>query len=268
MDFYVISPTAHLELMNQGDRFFCLAQLYTQQQNEDYRNFFKQKVKEGAWVTLDNGAGDHNIVTPRALLAAMIDLEPSEIIPPDFLFKGAKTIRSLESFIYAAKSYRRIMKNDSIQFLGCPQGKDVNEWMFVYKYMLEHPDVSTIGLSKIAVPKAFLNADNDQSIAQGRQFCIDILFGKNLLNEEKPIHFLGMGDPREFQYYKQFPSKLFRSTDSCNTVWSAMNNIVFEEGNFQRVPTPKDYFDKKIDSEDTYRKVLSNIEWFRNELTK
>ena len=46
MDFYVIPPNNHLELMKLGDRYFCLSQIYLR--NEEYRNFFKARVAEGA----------------------------------------------------------------------------------------------------------------------------------------------------------------------------------------------------------------------------
>lgn len=259
MDFYVISPVSELNLMHHGDRYFCLAQLY--KKHSHYRDFFKEQVRLGRWVTLDNGAGDHDIVTPHELFEIMLDLQPSEVIPPDFLFNGIKTIRELELFYTAMKLSADADKIENVQILACPQGRNKDEWMFVYEYMLQHPGVTTIGLSKIAVPKAFKDVIGDKMIKEARQQCIYELGEANLL--KKPLHFLGMGDPTEFMSYRQLP--IARSTDSCNTIWSGMCQIEFNKGNFERIPTPKDYFDRGMTGSDIKR-AEENIIWFRKML--
>lgn len=254
MDFYAIPPNAHLEMMNEGDRFFCLAQQYIKDSN--YREFFKNKVFQGSWVTLDNGAGDHDLITEDVLLSVVRDLRPCEVIPPDVLFDGISTIRNLESFIH------RMIEAELIYYIdifGCPQGRNFNEWLFVYEYMLKHPKVSTIGLSKIAVPKAVFNVTGDKLIKEARWYMYDHLKSNDLI--QKPIHLLGMGDPTEMPYYKNDP--LIRSTDSCNSIWSAMNKFDWKEGNFTRIKTPQDYFDRTL-SEDEEALAYKNIFWFQD----
>lgn len=240
--------------MNEGNRYFCLSQLYLK--HPKYREFFKQKVKDGYWVTLDNGAGDHNIVTAKDLIHIMVDLHPSEIIPPDYLFDGISTIRALEEFIH--NDNRSCMAGKKIEILACPQGKTEADWLFTYKYFLYHPEVNTIGFSKIAVPFAFFNASGDTMIKEARNYAYQTLKAKGLI--QKPIHLLGMGDPREMELYLKDP--LMRSTDSCNTIWSAMNGICFADGNFDRVPTPKDYFDREVEP---FAEIYAreNISWFK-----
>lgn len=257
MDIYVIPPVSKLSLMNEGDRFFCLCQLYLK--HPKYREFFKQKVKDGAWVTLDNGAGDHDIVSERDLYKIMADLHPSEVIPPDFLFDGITTIRTFERFVRQVIDYNHVTSKQAIEIFACPQGKTESDWLFVYRYFLDNPMVNTIGFSKIAVPFAFFNATGDTQIKEARNYAYQLLKGKNLIR--KPIHLLGMGDPREMELYLKDP--LIRSTDSCNTVWSAMNGISFFDGNFDRVPTPKDYFDRTLTDFDE-NLALNNIKWFKD----
>ena len=255
MDCYIIPPLAYPELMDlgKGNRYFCLAQLYKKDAN--YRQFFKQKMDDGAWVTLDNGAGDHDLVTAEDLLSITLDLCPSEVIPPDVLFNGISTIRNFELFTRAIKSH---YGKRAPQFLACPQGRTKDEWLFVYEYFLLHPDATTIGLSKIAVPKAFLDVTGDKAIGESRNLCYDTLKAKGLL--AKPLHLLGMGSPNEMLYYKG--SEFIRSTDSCNSVWSAMNGIDWSGGNYERIPTPKEYFDLTM----TYGAVKvaeRNVAWFK-----
>lgn len=259
MDFYVIPPLSNLELMDQGDRYFCLTQLYKRDPN--YREFFRQRVADGKWVTLDNGAGDHDLVSERDVIMAAVDLCPSEVIPPDVLFDGVQTILNLESFIYALRGQFRIAAAKMPEIFAVPQGNNLSEWLFVYEYMLRHPQVDTIGLSKITVPKILFDAAPDQSIKEARHMMFDTLKSKEFI--KKPIHLLGMGDPREFAYYKNEP--LMRSTDSCNSVWSAMNDILFENDCSKRIPTPKDYFDREMSRGDLMFAEF-NIEWMKKNL--
>lgn len=236
MDFYVIPPIAHLELMKKGNRIFGLAQLYIE--HEHYRNFLKQCKKEGYFITMDNGAGDHALVTEDILIEVVRDLMPNEVIAPDILFDKHQTIKNLISFV------KRIQKEglDEVEIFGCPQGATKEDWLECYEYMLNHESIKTIGLSKIAVPFAFKGAKDDQLIMESRHECYDYLVKNNLL--KKPIHCLGAGSPLEFSYYRDNP--LMRSTDSCFSIWSAMCGISWKEGNFSRIKTPHDYFDRII----------------------
>ena len=54
-------------------------------------------------------------------------------------------------------------------------------------------------INSIAVPYAFNGAKNDTKIAESRHMAIEVLHRLGWIR--KPIHFLGMGDPREFDYY-------------------------------------------------------------------
>lgn len=258
MDFCIIPPTNYLDLANKGQRYFCLAQLY--RDNSEYRNFFEEKVYEGKWVILDNGIGDHNPVTMNELLEITCELNPSEVIPPDVLNMGIQTIQNLETFI---TKLHRLYDDNALgappKILGVPQGRSRSEWLFVYEYMSLHPHVDTIGFSKIGIPFAFLDETNDKKIKEARHMAYDTLMCLGMIN--KPIHLLGMGDVREMLYYRDNP--LMRSTDSCNTVWSGMNGIVFEQGNFERIPTPRDYFERTM-SLDQVMYAEANIEWFKN----
>lgn len=256
MDFYVIPPNSRLELMHLGKRYFCLAQHYLN--NEKYRQFFKEVKKTGAWITLDNGAGDHALITEQLLLECTEDLMPNEVIPPDTLFDSFTTLEALNSFISKMDSKLK----DRVEIFGCPQGNTQQEWIDCYLEMLANPAVKTIGMSKLGIPHAFLGkAENDQGIMESRHLAVDYLLTNDLI--QKPLHFLGMGSPLEMEKYKKLNNSLFRSTDSCNTVWSGMNNLDWSNSEFQRMPTPKDYFERQV-TEDQLTFVLSNINWFNN----
>ena len=258
MDFFIIPPNAHLELMNKGDRFFCLSQIYLR--NEEYRNFFKQKVAEGAWVTLDNGAGDHETVTREQVLDIARELQPSELIPLDILFDGDKT---LENLVWTINEMIVDPLLKDIEVFACPQGRDLDEWLDVYCFMTNIPQVKTIGMSKLAIPFVMSGSKGgDVGIARDRNDMFKLLDNQGLIT--KPLHFLGAGEAWEFEMYKGNP--FVRSTDSCFTVWGGINGQRFGTEDYERIPTPKDYFDRVI-TDDRMEDVLHNISYMR-EVTK
>lgn len=256
MDFYIIPPVAHLDLIKSGKRAFCLTQLY--QKHEHYRKFFKQLKTDGWWITLDSGIGDHNPVTQDELFEATLDLMPSEVIPLDTLFNKSETILNLMDFIHRLKTAGLVYR---VQIMGCPQGNTKEEWINCYNYMLNEPAVRTIGMSKLTIPKTWLNKTDDQGIMEARYLCVDYLLENNLV--QKPLHFLGMGSPLEMVKYKELNNPLFRSTDSCNSIWSAMNCQSWFRGHFDRIQTPKDYFDRMM-IEPEMDLAKENIDWFKN----
>jgi len=262
MEFYVIPPLANLELMHEGDRYFCLAQLYAQ--SEEYQKFFLN-LPDTAWVTLDNGAGDHDLVNEDTLFEVMKELKPNEVIPPDVIGNHKRTITNAQSF------YERMVEEgmDDIEVFFCPQGDTQQHWLECYKWALEEDWIDTIGMSKIAIPWAFLQADKDEAIMEARHNCFNILKVNHLL--KKPLHFLGMGDPREFKYYMDCVEgrAWVRSSDSCNTVWSAMNGLDWQYGQFERIPTPKDYFQRELPHHPIPEVMAAdNIEYLRDSVAE
>lgn len=258
MDFYFIPPNNYLELMDYGDRYFCLAQHYIK--NKEYRNFFKQKVKEGKWVTLDNGAGDFETVTRESVLNIAEDLCPSELIPLDILFDKEQTLINLN---WTIEQMSQSSKLCNIEVLVVPQGNSQEEWVDCYKQMIQDSRVSTVGFSKITIPWCFMQSKDDENIMEARHLCFDYLEGNDLLH--KPIHLLGAGDPREFKYYNNHP--MIRSNDTCNWIWSGINAINFCNNNFQRIKTPKDYFDRQL-NDYQLNNAIDNIKWIKNNYGK
>lgn len=239
MDFYVISPAMKwqdMDLMRQGDRIFVLAHLYLKYKN--YANYVRSCRTLGYFITLDNSAAEKSLVTEDALIEVVKDLMPNEVISPDVLFNKEETMSNLHSFI------ERMDKeglSSKVNIFAVPQGKDLKAWKECYNEMLYMPEVKVIGLSKIAVPFAFLKQKNDRGIMEARHMCYDYLKENDLL--KKPIHLLGAGNPTEFLYYDH---PMIRSTDSCFSVWSAMNQQEWFKGHFDRIPTPHDYFEREL----------------------
>lgn len=253
MQFYTIPPRAHLDLMELADRYFCLAQQY--KKDKHYRRFFKQKVAEGQWVTLDNGVGDHDFISQDELFEIMKDLRPSEVIPLDVLFDGKQTFVNAVEFILRMKQEGL----DNIEVLAVPQGNTLDEWLDCYIQLSNLSEVKTLGMSKLAIPWVISQSTHDTNIARDRHKMFDILQEERLFRKE--LHFLGAETPLEFEYYKNNP--FVRSTDSCFSIFSAINGFEWGKNEFDRIPTPKNYFDLKMTQEQIER-AKRNIHILKN----
>lgn len=242
MKFFTLPPMPNLDLMDLGTAgHFCLAHLYLT--DEDYRSHFLHiRQRPNSFILLDNGAAEHSLVSEKVLLDIVEELKPDEVIAPDVLNNYEETIYNLHSFI-AGMQHKNLLQHTNIFF--CPQGDNMEEWMKAYIHGLETPEVATIGLSKIALPHCMFKAKNDQMIASSRKRTLVALDALGLI--KKPLHLLGAETPLEFAQDPAY-SKV-RSTDSCLSVWSAMNGQDWQKGEesaFERIPTPHDYFHRTM----------------------
>lgn len=259
MKFYAIPPNSHLDMMDHGDRYFGLAHLYVRDENYR-RHFLKLRNRSPkVFITMDCGAAEHSLVTEDVLLEITAELKPTEVIAPDVLFDKEQTLSNFKSFV-SKMATKGLLSHTYI--FACPQGTTKEEWTECYKQMVVSPFVRCIGLSKIAVPKCWNNAEGDTLIAQSRNQCIKALLDEHLLI--KPIHLLGMGEHTEFDYYLDNKIQNIRSSDSCYTILAAINGIDFENGDTTRIPTTNDYFNTKLTDE---QKVLAlkNINFLKNQ---
>lgn len=257
MKFYCIPPNNHLDLMDEGDRFFGLAHHYVQDVKYQ-RHFLNLKQRSPrVWITLDCSAAEESLVTEQVLLDIVGELKPDEVIAPDVLFDKEQTLKNFKSFV--AKMYNKgYLSHTSI--FACPQGSTKEEWLDCYVQMITSPFVRCIGLSKIAVPQCWNNAKGDKMIAQSRNECVQELQKRSWLI--KPIHLLGMGEHNEFDYYLKNKTSNIRSSDSCYSVLAAINNIDFEKGDLTRIPTTNAYFDVIL-NEDQIALAKKNVNYLK-----
>lgn len=265
MKFFVLPPMSNMELMHEGTGgYFCLAHLY--KTNDYYKEWFLKLREEqpDAFILLDNGAAEQALVTQDVLLDVVEELKPTEVIAPDVLNKAMETATNLISFKHSF--FERGLDNHTNIFF-CPQGDNMTEWMQMYLFGLHDTDVSTIGLSKIALPHCMFNASGDKFIAASRQATIEALHSLQLL--QKPLHLLGAETPLEFTH-ELYNHEMIRSTDSCFSVWAAMNGQdwnVMEPKDLERIPTPHDYFHRTMNATQI-ELALSNIKELETIISK
>lgn len=254
MKVFVTPPIQNLELSELGDNnFYVLGQLY--KKSEEYREYTRKAREAGRFLILDSGVGDEGeVLTNEELFELTLEIRPNEVIPLDVLYDKDQTIANFEEFVRWSKQPYCKLQLKYTSILACPQGKDYDDWMECYKYFLKNPEVSCIGMSKKAIPHV-MNMD----IANSRVKMVKTLQDQFLIR--KPLHFLGQGDPLEFTYYPR--NNLFRSTDSCYPILSALNDqdlesLKDEKKEFNRIPTPKDYFELYVTS-DKNELVVKNV---------
>lgn len=250
MDFYVIPPNKHLDLMHKGNRYFCLAHFY--RQDKAYKQYFLtlRKQQPDAFITLDNAAAEKSLVEQSELLDIVAELIPNEVIAPDYLLDKEKTLDSLYSFADAMFD-RGLDKATSL--FACPQANNEEDWFKTFAEMANHPMVDVLGLSKITVPYCFASkSSGDVNIATARQQAILGLLDRGLLT--KDIHLLGMGDPTEYQFYVDLIAtgkaarleEHLRSSDSCYSVLAAWHGVDFAKGDYRRIPTTEDFYEAQL----------------------
>lgn len=158
-----------LHLIDGRDFYMCLANIAYK--DENYRNFYKKKVEEGAFVLLDNGAAEHDQMTLDIMWSVIKQINPTEVILNDVLLNCDETIKtSLEALeFYESKGFKG-------QYMFVPQGKDFSAWSDCYDKM-DKSKISTIGVSKF-VTSGWNNSD-------ARYRCCAYIA------EEMPVHLLG-----------------------------------------------------------------------------
>ena len=261
MDVYVISPVSNLEPMRLGQRIFVLAHLWVQ--FPAYRLFIKKLIEEDPrrWITLDNSAAERALVTEDVLIDVCHELIPHEVIAPDVLYNKEETIRN-------AIAFRNRMEKEGlfgkVDIFFCPQGDTKADWLEAYEWGINQDWIDVIGLSKIAVPHAWLpNQGEDQGIKEARHRCYDYLKENELL--KKPIHCLGQGSYMEFAYYTH---PMMISTDSVYPVPAAVHGIDFRIDFETRIPTPHNFLETFDMAGVDMALVESNVRKLKESCTK
>ena len=139
----IIAPTALLsEFAGYGDRYhLCLSHKILS--DDVYAEYYRRQCTNGAFTILDNSChefGEGNTV--ESLQRAVDLIEPNEVVLPDRLFFGDDTAELSEEAYNVLKT-----KYPTLRFVGVPQGRTLDEWLFCLNRLLEI-GVDTIGVSK------------------------------------------------------------------------------------------------------------------------
>ncbi len=153
--------------------------------------------------------------------------DATEIIVPDVLYDGQKTLKSACNFIEVL-SKKEINRFD----LQCvPQGKDLADYLKCFKDLIYLDGVSVLGLSCLAIPFVMNSITYTCDVMTNRISLVCILESEGLLSEVSSnlidLHCLGLGTNSAELYLMR---NLCRSCDSSLPFWSAQCGIDLSKG--------------------------------------
>ena len=239
-----------------NDYDYALVHLFDE--DPEYLEFYKNSVKNGRHVLLDNSIFELGEAYDNDLFAKWVEeLKPTEYIVPDALEDVAKTIDQMESWnrAYGKLPGKRI---------GVVQGKTPEEIADCYVYMDKHADVDKIAISfDYSLYEQIIPHENKyMSWMLGRATMLANLLNSGIINTKKPHHLLGCGLPQEFALYHSY--KWIESVDTSNPIVHGIKGIAYKQYGLQTKESIKlvDLLDVEINNEQLYD-INHNINYFR-----
>ncbi len=130
--------------------------------DDRYRQAYRDAVRRGEYVIVDNGAAENGFsVSASNLLEAASAVGAQEIVAPDILEDSQGTLEATEEFLVRVGSQ---LQETKVKIMVVPQGKTGYEWQLCAQTMYEL--LKSQGLTKrviIGVPKHL-----DKKVAGGR----------------------------------------------------------------------------------------------------
>ncbi len=240
-------PLCLLESSRQfNDYDYALVHLF--EQNREYYNFYKESLKQGRQVLLDNSIFELEEAFDEDKFAFWIkELLPTEYIIPDSLENKEKTLSNLFSWL---NKYNTLPGKK----IGVIQGKTYSELVECYKVINEHCDKIAISFDYSYYTTSFPHPNKHVSWMLGRVKLLGDLVKDGIINENKEHHLLGNSLPIEGKFYSNY--KWISSMDTSNPVVHAIKNIRYEPnfGLYSKesqklndlIHTPYDTIDKEL----------------------
>ena len=239
-----------------NDYDYALVHLFDE--DPEYLEFYKNSVKNGRHVLLDNSIFELGEAYDNDSFAKWVEeLKPTEYIVPDALEDVAKTIDQMESWnrAYGKLPGKRI---------GVVQGKTPEEIADCYVYMDKHADVDKIAISfdYSLYEKIIPHENKYMSWMLGRATMLANLLNSGIINTKKPHHLLGCGLPQEFALYHSY--KWIESVDTSNPIVHGIKGIAYKQYGLQTKESIKlvDLLDVEINNDQLYD-INHNINYFR-----
>lgn len=227
-----LSIFEEVQSMTDGD--YALVHLIDS--NIQYRRVFKQAIKAGRDVILDNSIFELGTAFDMEKYTFWIKtLNPTWYIVPDSWKNSDETCAMFEQFItkYPNLPGKRI---------GVAQGNTPIDTAKSYKYLEPYCDMIAFNLDfssywyTIHSEDYKKNTPYCEAMSKGRHKILNDLYWQNVIKADKPHHLLGCGVPQEVSWYK-WP--WIRSIDTSNPVVHGLKQIKYRgrEGLQEKEPT-------------------------------
>lgn len=262
-----ITPMAYQYLIPEhADFHLILAHLLD---NEEYVNFYKEKINRGDVVILDNSAFEFKRALSAQEIFGFIErsgIEPTYVVAPDYPFENWEvTWESTLKFIDE-------VKDKPYKVMAVPQSRkgDWQGWIQGYREMLKHPSIEVIGMSILGIPNAFCELTGTEDIAFNRLFATQYLLDQEIVEPGwKWHHYLGLGNgPRELLMQRQLG--LIDSSDSSSPFWHGHLGIRFDQTTWG-LKNGKSKLEVRFDVSsdvDSLRAIEHNINYMENLILK
>lgn len=226
------SPVSILkESLQYNDYDYCLVHLC--EQIPEYYDFFKNSLKKGRHVLLDNSIFELGVSFDPIKYAKIIEeLRPTEYIIPDALEDYKNTCESLENWL---KEYKHLPGKK----IAVIQGKTYSELKDCLRFIYGTQSVHKIGISfdysyYIELADSFQtqteNLNKWEKYALGRNLFLQKLEHDVALPRNIKYHLLGCSLPQEFKQAGMFGfiKNMFESVDTSSPVVHGIYNIKYD----------------------------------------
>ena len=236
-----IVPIEHLSLLEHDEYHMALVHMCG---DPTYYQFYKDQVKAGKYVILDNSTVElGEPMDPDVYLVDAMRMGASEVLYPDWLYEADHSIEAGKDFIKRAKKWGYKGK-----FMGAPQGKTEDEWLECAIRMLEWPETTCLGVSR----------RYEKFWSQGRLAAVQGLYQvmESMKREnDVTVHLLGCWEMPEWDVFPSMRLPYVRGVDSGLPSHFSANGIVMTEGARRQ--------EGKIDFHHQYREALIRENLYR-----
>ena len=245
------------EVQKETDYDYALVHLF--EEDENYLEQFKEAVRKGREVILDNSIFELEEAFDAEKFVPWVNtLKPTWYIIPDALEQADKTIEQAKDFV---SKYPELPGNS----IGVVQGKTYEEIVKCYKELEAlKVDMIAISFDYSYYTKSCPHPNKYVSWMLGRVKLIGDLVKDGTINKGKPHHLLGCGLPQEFSFYKHDDYNFIYSLDTSNPVVHGIKNIPYTQEGLWSKESQKlhELIDYPLDNLDI-NLILSNIKQFR-----
>lgn len=210
------SPISFLEeSRSYNDYDYALVHLF--ETHPEYYNFFKNSIKMGRQVLLDNSIFElGEAFDPDKFATYAKELKPSFYIVPDVLEDGYATMESFQSFTSKYPDLPGLK-------IGAVQGKTYDEIVDCYRYMSDFADYIAISFDFSYYLVTGRGKTKLERWCDGRRRLIEQLKSDGVWNKNKPHHLLGCSLAKEFKHY--IGDRSIRSVDTSNPVVAGIKEL-------------------------------------------
>lgn len=221
-----ITPIHYLNtpVWQASDMLLVLSHLLDERCTNEYAQQIVQWKKEvGGDVVLDNGLYENHI--PEAgstLLMKAYYIGASSVFAPDYLYDCQKTRESLFEFVALRDQLEKDLSETHNRPVVLPkvnyvvQANNVQEYMDEFGAAQDYP-IAMIGLSILAIPKAFSQITGVDSISLNRAVALPLLDAE--FHVKKPCHMLWLWESLvDIRIAKNY--EWIVSNDSCLAFWT------------------------------------------------